>query len=352
MKKFVSFTKIGQFRQIVRDVRHVSQFQGMDDNGDMIMNRTADMPTISFKGTVKLHGTNAGVGSDGVDQWAQSRKGIITTQRDNAGFAFFTESNKDVFESFLSDVRKKEQLTTESVIIFGEWCGGNIQKGVAINGLDKMFVIFGVKIATLDEEESNYYLTEDKWCEYRSIDNRIYNINDYQSYIVDIDFNIPDLARNKTIEIMQQIEKECPVGKAFGRKLGEDNTTGGGVVFVGWDNGNRYIFKVKGEEHSSSKVKTLAPVDIEKLNSINEFVEYAVTENRLNQAIEQVFTSESKKVDVKHTGDFLRWIVNDITVEESDTLIENGLEPKEVNRTISITARKWYMKYIDTINDL
>ena len=26
--------------------------------------------------------------------------------------------------------------------IYGEWCGGNIQKGVAINGLNKMFVIF------------------------------------------------------------------------------------------------------------------------------------------------------------------------------------------------------------------
>ena len=41
--------------------------------------------------------------------------------------------------------------------------------------------------------------------------------------------------------------------------------------------------KVKGEKHSSSKVKKLASVDVEKLNSIKDFVDYAVTESRLEQ---------------------------------------------------------------------
>jgi hypothetical protein len=41
--------------------------------------------------------------------------------------------------------------------------------------------------------------------------------------------------------------------------------------------------KVKGAKHSSSKVKTLAKVDVVKLENAKAFVEYCFTESRLNQ---------------------------------------------------------------------
>lgn len=347
MAKFVGFSKIGQFRNVISDIRHAAQYQGVDADGNPIMDRNVTLPTITFNGTVKLHGTNAGVaqGANG-EIWYQSRKNVITPQNDNAGFAFFADSNKDVFVGFFEELRNKTGIT-DKMIIFGEWCGGNIQKGVAISGLEKMFVIFAVKVAPDGEEESNYYLKKDVWKNLKSVENKIYNINDYEQYPVEIDFNRPDIAQEKMIKIVEQIEKECPVGREFGRKLEEDNTTGEGSVFVGWYGDNRYVFKVKGEKHSVSKVKTLAPVDVEKMNSVHEFVEYSVTENRLEQGIEQVFTSQNKEVDVKFTGDFLRWVVNDIIAEESDTLVKNGLEPKDVNKYISTEARKWYMNYIN-----
>ena len=348
MGKFIGFTKIGQYRQVIGDVKHTAQFKGMDDDGNMIMDRTATLPTLPFKSTVKLHGTNAGVamGNDG-DMWYQSRKGIITPTKDNAGFAFFADSHKDVFWNMITEIRKKENIHNDDIVVFGEWCGGNIQKGVAINGLDKMFVIFAVKVAPLDDDIPNYYLHEDIWKDYSYPEHNIFNINDYETNIIDIDFNHPDLSRNVMIDIMTEVEKECPVGKAFGRKLGEDDTTGEGNVWCGWYNGTRLIFKIKGEKHSVSKVKTLAPVDIEKLNSITSFVDYAVTVNRLNQGIEQVFTTESKTPDMNSTGDFLRWIVNDITSEEMDTMVENKLEPKDVNKAISVFARKWYFNFLE-----
>lgn len=354
-KKFTSFSKIGQFRGIIDDVKHHTQYVGMNEDGTMNMNRNAEMPTITFKGTVKLHGTNAGVVSNSEGEiWYQSRSNIITPQNDNAGFAFFADANKEVFKGFIDDIRSKTGLVNETIAIFGEWCGGSIQKGVAISGLEKMFVIFAVKVVTSisdddDRTSSNYYLTDDIWCGYNSPKNKIYNINDFESFYVDIDFNNLEVARNNLIEVMSKIEKECPVGKAFGRELGKDNTTGEGNVWVGWWKGNRYVFKVKGEDHSATKVKTLVPVDMEKLNSIKEFVEYSVTENRLNQAIEQVFTSKSETPSISKTGDFLRWIINDIIAEESDTMIGNGLEPKEVNKHISDVSRKWFIKYLDKL---
>ena len=348
MKRFIRFTDIGQFRTINRDVRHTAQYLGMDEDDQPIMDRNATMPTITFTGTVKLHGTNAGIAQDSErEMWFQSRKNIITPEKDNAGFAFWANGNKDIWSSTFATLRDLYSLDDKVITIFGEWCGGNIQSGVAISGLEKMFVVFAVKVSEDKVDGESYYLPNDNWFFIDNIPARqIYSINAYEKYSIDIDFNQPAMSQNKLIEITEEVEKECPVGKAFGRTE-DDNNVGEGVVWVAWHEGNRYIFKVKGDKHSSSKVKKLAEVDTEKLASIYEFVEYAVTENRLNQAIEQVFTTNSESPDIKKTGDFLRWIVNDVMKEESDTLRDNGLEPKDVNRDISIKARKWYMDFLD-----
>ena len=352
--KFIRFSDIGQFRNVVRNIQQSATYIGTDENGNAMYDNTVKLPTITFTGTVKLHGTNAGVvfSPDG-DMWVQSRKHIITPLKDNAGFATFVNSVSSVFDKFNTEIREQNpELKNRTIVFFGEWCGGNIQKGVAISGLPKMFVMFAVKVAELVDDNGEvideaYYLTNDKWKDFSSEDDKIYNINDYAQYSIDIDFENPRVAQEKMIEYVESVERECPVGRAFGRKPGEDNTTGEGIVWVGWYDGVRYVFKTKGQKHSSSKVKTLASVDVEKLKSINEFVEYAVTENRLNQAIEQVFTITSTEVDIRKTGDFLRWVVNDIIKEELDTLIENGLEPKDVNRDISKKARIWFMDYIN-----
>ena len=335
-----SFTDIGQFREVIRGIKQAAQFVGIDENGEVIVNREADMPVVKFHGTVKIHGTNAGIAEDkDSNMWYQGRTQVVSIRKDNAGFAFFAESKKDIFHDFIQSIRKKTNIWDKTIVIFGEWCGGNIQKGVAICGLPKMFVIFAVKVV---KDTNSYYLTRDVWSEYSSPDNHIFNINDFPSFDIDIDFSNPALVQNRLIEITEEVEKECPVAKCFGVSgIGE------GVCWEGYYKDSRYIFKVKGEKHSVSKVKKLAEVDVEKINSIQEFVNYAVTENRLNQGIEQVFTSNGEIPNRSKTGDYLRWIVNDIAKEEMDTMISNNLEPKDVNKYISEKARKWFFAKLD-----
>ena len=48
-------------------------------------------------------------------------------------------------------------------------------------------------------------------------------------------------------------------------------------------------------------------------------------------------------------GDFLRWIVKDINSEKMDTMVDNGLEPKDVNKYISNKAREMFFKLQDEI---
>ncbi len=342
MRKMIKFPSIEQFRTIVSNVLRHFNFIGLDEIGEAIYDVTKPKPTLKFKGTVKLHGTNAAVSFNQTGYWAQSRENIITPEKDNAGFAFFVESKKDVFKKFVDQIMSKnfEDISNNTFTIYGEWCGGNIQKGVGISNLPKSFFIFGLKVSphALDENgqpKSAYWIPFDYL---KSPDDNIYNIEDFPTYEIDIDFNMPQLVQNKLSELTLAVEEECPVAKAFGF-----SGVGEGIVWSTELNGVVYRFKVKGEKHSSSKVKTLANVNVEKLESIQAFVDYAVTESRFKQGLENVFPNE-EPINVKKMGDLIRWVVNDITKEETDTLVENNLEPKDVNSQISGKVREMFFK--------
>jgi hypothetical protein len=212
-RKMITFPEIGQFRQIIKLVTDNTRYSGKDENGDAIYDGSKKLPKLTFTGTVKLHGTNAGVTltKDG-DLYAQSRENVITIEKDNAGFAFFVESNKKVFKNLFStlDIRDADYLT-----IFGEWAGGNIQKSVAINGLPKMFVIFAVKLSYDDEAKVNYFLTDNETKHLKNPDTLIFNVLDFETYSIDVDFENPQMAQNKLIELTMAVEGECPVGKYF-----------------------------------------------------------------------------------------------------------------------------------------
>ena len=345
MKKHISFPSIEQFRTIIANIHRHYNFVGLDEAGEPIYDTTLPKPVLTFTGTVKLHGTNAGVCYNAIDGlWVQSRENIITPTSDNAGFAFFVESKKDIFLALMDKILVTTgiDLGVNTVSIYGEWCGGSIQKGVGICNLEKSFFIFGVKITPhvdatdLDAVKKNpAYWVDHSYL--RSPDNKVYNITDYTTYTMNIDFNAPQLVQNKLSDITIAVETECPVAKAFGFSgIGE------GVVWACEYKGVVYRFKVKGEKHSSSKVKTLAAVDTDKINSLLEFADYAVTESRFNQAVEKVFNNEP--IDVKKMGELIKWVVSDIIKEETDTMTSNGFEPKDINKYISNKVRDMFFK--------
>jgi hypothetical protein len=321
MKKYPS---IGQFRNVIRNVKAIHDYQGKDEEGKAIYQHKVNYPTLKFQGTVKLHGTNASVVkySDGRLEF-QSRERVLSLEEDNAGF-MATMMPKDL-EFLFSGFESKEY-----VAVYGEWCGGNIQKSVALNGLNKMFVIFGIMV-------------DDVWVDLPkhlyANENCIYNILQFSTYEVEIDFNAPELVQNRIIEMTIAVEECCPVGKFFGK-----DGVGEGIVFT-CINDQDLKFKSKGEKHSVTKVKKLNPIDTEVMNSINEFVESAVTENRLEQGI-TFFNENNIEVDAKNTGQFLSWVVRDVLKEENDTIINNNLDEKKVKNAIVTKARVWFLNKI------
>lgn len=344
----IKFPSIEQYRNAIHNVKHKAQFDGVDENGDPKYNKAATLPKLKYRGTVKLHGTNAGVvWTHGTNELTfQSRERELTITSDNAGFAMHMsqgEVKDTVLEMIDEYVRRDGNDIPNKVAIFGEWCGGNIQSSVAINGLPKMFVIFAVKfIYGTNESPDTRWLDLDLHKDVCLAENGIYCILNFPSYEVEIDFERPEEAQNIMVEITNKVEAECPVGKAFGKE-----GVGEGVVWTpvtpGWYS-SAYWFKVKGDKHSASKVKVLAAVDIEVIRVLNDFVDMAVTEARLEQGLQNLVNEQLKPFDMTSMGDYIRWVFNDVMKEEADTVIANQLDVKKLGGPIANKARKWYIE--------
>jgi len=230
MKKMIKFPSIEQFRTVISNINRHYNFVGLDDNGEAIYDPTLPKPTIAFKGTVKIHGTNAAVSYNAPSgMWAQSRENIITPEKDNAGFAFFAHSHEVEFMRLFHDVAVNENIDTHknTITIYGEWAGANIQKGVGVTNLPKSFFIFGVKITPHTETEEELKANPAYWVDYSYLkdnDAKIYNIDDFSTHSIDIDFNMPQLVQNQLSELTIAVEEECPVAKHFGFSVLENNT--------------------------------------------------------------------------------------------------------------------------------
>lgn len=331
-KKMHKFESIDQFKNCVVEVRRTTAYEGDDETSEPIYNYSAVMPTLKFIGTVKLHGTNASVCELNDERWYQSRNNIIDLQNDNCGFAAFCVSNKDNFTKLFSKIYEKyNKQPNITYIIYGEWCGGNIQNGVAISKVDKMFVIFDVQIKN---EDQTFYCPAEFVKTLSDAENRIFNTYMFETYEINIDFNIPQLSQEPLCNFTEAVERECPVGKYFG-----EPGVGEGIVWTHRANGSFiYQFKVKGQEHSVSKVKKLASVSTEVINDAVNFVDYAVTDNRLNQGLENI-----PELSKKHIGEYVRWVVGDVMKEESDAIVANKLDVKIIIPLIQKKAQQFIL---------
>jgi len=347
----IKFPSIEQLRTVVKNVQHQSRFAGVDDTGEPIFDSTRPIPTLRFVGTVKLHGTNAGIVLDrtGTDFIYQSRERVLTLEADNAGFMAHMQANQDSVDTLFATVMLQiEDLdSVKFICIYGEWCGGNIQKGVGISGLPKMFVVFGIKVIyETDDDGSEGVWIPVQNIQYEDKDAGIYNVHQFGSWTIDIDFNHPQLSQPKLIELTEMVEAECPAGKFFG-----NTGIGEGIVWHCEEPGftsSRLWFKVKGEKHSVSKVKTLAPVDVEAYKKQQDFIDSVVTEARLEQGIQNLINEQQKPFEMASMGDFIRWVFNDIVKEETDTIEANGFDSKKLGGPIANKARPWFIQRLNS----
>lgn len=331
------FPSIKQFRDVIREVRRKAEFMGLDAAGEPIINRAPKLPIMRFRGSVKLHGTNAAIVNFGNGYTFQSRERELTAEADNAGFCAYMSQHTAALDKLHEAIVQIHSLDgDETIAIFGEWCGGNIQRGVALNGLPKMFVVFAIKI---NDEWQN--MGDLDWIEDATAS--IYNIAAFPQFDIEIDFERPEIAQNELARLTGQVEAQCPVALRFG-----NDGIGEGIVWRCLDSpSSDYWFKVKGEKHSASQVKTLASVDVEAVEKVRDFIAMTVTESRLEQGLQNLVGEQQKPFETSSVGDFIRWVYGDIIKEESDTIAANGFDPKKLGGPIAQAAKRWYFEKLN-----
>lgn len=351
------FHSTGQFRNVVKNIQTQARFKGLDENDQPIIDTLAKVPSLMYIGTVKTHGTNASiiVHQDGVISFHSKSKllGYVTVDGDQvllSDNAEFCQSMLRRFDGVRGIVTQAKTLSEDvhgkvvyPLKISGEWVGPSIQKGVGVSSLPKKtLIIFGLKCGETDQENKVGWLPVTKVNTLYSHEHSIYNVMQFDTEILEIDFSNPEYSQNNLVKATEDVENCCPVAKRLGV---EDNLLGEGLVWTPvdpeycYDSGN--WFKTKGKKHSVSKTKSVAAVCPEKLNSIKEFVAYAVTDNRLEQGLGEI------GLDQKSVGKFIGWVGKDINKEEGDVLEENNLSMKDVGKYVSTKAREFY---IDKLN--
>ena len=343
----IPFPSIGQFSNVVYNVNNKCHYVGQDENNEPIYDTSILKPKLKFLGTNKLHGTNAAIIIDKKNEviYFQSKENVIIPTIDNAGCAAYLASIQmeilDMVNS--SSCFDAVNWNTSTLAIYGEWCGGNIQKTVALNGLDKMFVIIAIAVVDIETKQKEWFV-KDIMQTVKLQNRKIYNIYDYPTFEIEIDFENVHLSTNKIIDMTLEVEDMCPVGKAFGVEgIGE------GIVFQCITepfNGNSgFWFKSKGVKHSNSKVKTIKPVDNEKVAKLMDIADLVTPSWRLEQMFNLTLdTLNGGQITRSKIGDFLKAVNNDICKEDLHIFTENNVEFKDVVTYVTKISKDYFLQ--------
>lgn len=356
----------GQYRNVVNLIKNKTSFVGLDEDGEALYDKTKKSPELEYVGTVKLHGTNGSVvlHEDNTISF-HSKNNILgyikdeefTLLSDNSEFAQSMyrrlESVKEVVGNAVDIVKNSYGEDVRPIKTSGEWAGQGVQRGVGISFLPKKsFFIFGIKVGETDSNTKRGWLSPtvlDGIASETTRSDGIYSITDFPTKKLVIDFSNPEFSQNALVDFTNEVENCCPVSYQLGLKDadGKPAVLGEGLVWTPlseehcWDSGT--WFKTKGKKHSVSKTKSVAAIDPEKLNSIKEFVDYAVTTNRLMQGLVEV------GLDQKLVGNFIGWVNRDVNKEEGDVLEANNLSMKDVGKYVSNKAREFYLEQLNKV---
>lgn len=301
-----------------------------------------------FANGICVHNTNSCIGYnfDTGELFAQSRERILSYEADNAGFYVWVMSNK---EKWVNAFKAMYCMIQPNIAyLYGEWFGANIQKGVAVSQLsEKKFGAFEMVSKYVNREVFDSKDFIDLFLTNANVDNTIQVRTIVPATYVTIDYNDPAAVQNTLYDLTIAVENECPVGKFFGVSgIGE------GVVLTAVDAPEVFLdmpkIKCKGEKHSVTKVhsvKELTAAEIASKKNAQEFVDYALTENRLEQGWAKL-EEMGMRQDITSLGAFLKWISGDIIKECEDVLVASMIDRKVVMKPINERAKAWFMKRV------
>jgi hypothetical protein len=336
MSQIVKWTEIENFHTLRRELQ---KFPELLPAG----------PVVMYCAKVKLHGTNAGVriDPDGTVT-AQSRTQVITPASDNCGFARWVDGHREHFSKLAGQFPK---------IVYGEWCGPGIQKGVAVSSIPKkIFAVFAIRV--LNSLDTVYTGPEALEATLEGIPD-VHVLpwyNGGQKFTLDWSAD-SDLLQPSLDEInarVADVEKKDPwVHSVFGVE-----GVGEGLVFYALDGAvvltykhvADLMFKAKGEKHAVTARTKPAQSDPTVAANLDAFIDIVLTPARLEQGAMNSQTRDCRGLyDVRDMGNFLKWITSDVLRECRTEREAAGIDEKTAANAVMKSARNWYSARSKTI---
>jgi hypothetical protein len=306
---------------------------------------------IPIVGTVKLHGTHADIliySDDRIDFQSRNVAKLVNLN-DNQGFvaamAVRTSAILRLRDGFIArwttlnpgvslDLSLDLSLP---VLIAGEWVGSKIQKGVAISQLSRRFAIISANINGSWVADSQYADIEDP-------DNNMYNISRggiFHSVLY------PDEIQRTISELevfADNIAARCPFAASF-----DVHGEGEGLVWKlappQYNSNSTLWFKTKGGRFKptfASAPRKLAAGAQEMRDAAAIVAGIWCTELRLEQGwsyLEETGCAQN----MKSLSTFLKWVQQDIAIEERGYILEHGIDEGMLRIEIAKIAKIWYI---------
>jgi hypothetical protein len=307
--------------------------------------------TISFSGTVKLHGTHADlvIYADDIIRLQSRNRLALDIVHDNYGVAasilpLRTETLKlrDEFRKRFLELNPREKIDDEfPIIIAGEWIGPGVQKSVAIEKLPrKYFVILSISI-------NNSWLPNEGYGDISNESVGIYNISRGGTFSEILDVNDTEAFMERAMALTIAVEKECPFAKSFGL-----SGVGEGIVWKAehpLGASSRFWMKTKGPLHrvvDRDSLKKAVAARGENTTKAKAFAEAVVTAQRLDQAWDFLVEMEIAR-NKKGLGDFMRWLNNDVEVEEKKAIADLNVNKHTLRKEMQNIGKAYYFKRLE-----
>jgi hypothetical protein len=233
--------------------------------------------------------------------------------------------------------------------------------------LQRFFAIFNIRI-------------DDHWVDMRQYktcslpDHRIFNVAQYKTFEVEIDFRAPtDAVHELMNQYTEEVCEACPFGGAFVDAAGKPVTgPGEGIVWTmvrspymdegedrEFDDTFLVNFKTKGENFATTSraPKELKNADPNAAHLAAQFADYALAERRFEQGIEYLEGEQARQglpisgYDIKLTGAFIKWVTEDAIKEERNEMVRLGVAEKDAKRELGARAKLWYARKCRDIAD-
>lgn len=335
----IKFPSIGKFLTVLDCINYI------------VANKfVPEPPVLTFRATVKVHGTNGGLVKyeDGSIKF-QSRERELTPEDDNMGFAAFMSKigtstlDEMLFKPLESKLSESGVKVEYPLAIFGEFAGTGVTKKVSVSKLPVFFMVFSAHHGELVENTKNW-VSDDILGTVKLADRRIFNALDFPVLKIDIDFKNPKPALELAEQETAKIDKVCPVGLVLGKE-----GTGEGLVWVcitpGYEN-NRYWFKTKGDSHKQNKTRSETDTSDESYSAVKALVEEYLTESRLERGIAHLH-EKGISLTQANTGQFVQFVCSDIVKDSQAALTASNIDEKAVFKTASKPCAQWYFKYMN-----